>query len=131
MDQLSGLVKELSSLCVLGDQEFIFSFSSTIHEETDSLWSAAESHAKKMERRLESWKVFPVQDAKEVQEFLSAATDELQDENIFDDDCDSEKLEEMLQRLEVSIIFLHKCVTLFLPSYCSISVSHLKVKYHL
>ena len=105
MKELSSLVKELSNLCVLGDQEFISDFSNTIHEETDSLWNAADSHAKKMERRLESWRIFPVQEAKEVQEFLSVATNELQDENIIFDDCDSEKLEEMLQRLEVSIRF--------------------------
>lgn len=103
LDELGALVKQLHDLCVSSDQEYISQFSSTISGQTQSLFDAAEFHSIKLERRLESWSIFPVKEAKVVQEFISEATDELQDDIQFDK-CDTEELEDVLQRLEVMIV---------------------------
>ena len=98
---MNELVKELSDLCVAGDQDFISDHANTITAHVEILKDDTANRKDLLETRMESWKAFPVKEAVEVQEFLDAVGKEVEDD--FDmEGCTGDELLERLKRLEVS-----------------------------
>lgn len=100
---LNELMSELSGLCEEGDKDFIFDHTNSITEHANELKESTESRKDLLESRMESWKLFPVEAAVEVQEFIEAVSKEVDMEDDDFDESNAEELMMKLQRLEVSV----------------------------
>ena len=98
---MHDVMKALSSLCVADDQDFISDHTNTIAARVETLKETTESRKELLETRLESWKVFPVEEAIQVQQFLDNLALEVTEEED-EEECSGEELLEKLKRLEVS-----------------------------
>ena len=93
-------MKELSTLCEAGDQEFVVDHTSSLTAHTERLKEETGNRKDLLESRMESWRVFPVEAAAEVQDFLEKVSQEIEDEDDFDN-CSADELMKKLERLEV------------------------------
>ncbi len=98
---LNDLMKELSSLCVSGDQDFMADHTNAITDTVELLKENTINQKDLLESRMESWKVFPVEAAVEVQDFLDAVSKEVEEDEDFDE-CSADELLLKLERLEVN-----------------------------
>ena len=111
-------MKELSLLCVSGDQDFLTDQGNSITGNVEVLEENTENQKSLLESRMESWKVFPVEAAVDVQEFLEAVSKEVEEEDDFDE-CSGEELMLKLERLEVSSINSNDIQTCTCTSTCT------------
>lgn len=100
---LNELMSEISGLCEEGDKDFIFDHTNSITEHANELKETTESHKDLLESRMESWRLFPVEAAVEVQEFIEAVSKEVDLEDDDFDEGDAEELLLKLKRLEVCV----------------------------
>ena len=64
VDSFAELTKKLAVFCIPGDQEFVTECTTLISSHTETLAKETEEKREQLETRLESWKVFPVEEAK-------------------------------------------------------------------
>ena len=100
VQNLSGLVKKLAQLCLPDDNTFISEQTNQITNHVDTLSDSTEAHRELLDTRLQSWQVFPVEEAKDVKDFLdNVAMTIVEDEN--EEELSGEDLMEKLRQLEV------------------------------
>ena len=64
MNSFAELTEKLAVFCIPGDQEFVTESTTAISSHTETLAKETEAKREALETRLESWKVFPVKEAK-------------------------------------------------------------------
>ena len=64
VSSFAELTKKLTVFCNPGDQEFVTECTSSISSHTETLAKETEEKREQLETRLESWKVFPVEEAR-------------------------------------------------------------------
>lgn len=101
-------MRQLSQLCVTDDCTFISERTNQITVHVDTLSDSTEARRQMLDTRLQSWQVFPVEEAKNVQELLDAIAQEIEEEEEGENEEEEEELTgeqllEKLKRLEVSL----------------------------
>ncbi|XP_019856696.1 PREDICTED: dystonin-like [Amphimedon queenslandica] len=99
---LSDITRQLSELCVADDCSFITERTNQITVHVETLGDSTEARRQMLDTRLQSWQVFPVEEAKTVQEFLDVIAQEIDDEGEEEEEEEltGEELLEKLKRLE-------------------------------
>ena len=64
VSSFAELTKKLAMFCIPGDQEFVTESTNMISSHTEMLTRETEAKRDELQTRLESWKVFPVEEAK-------------------------------------------------------------------
>ena len=98
-------MKQLSELCVPDDCSFITERTNQITVHVETLSDSTEARRQMLDTRLQSWQVFPVEEAKSVQEFLDIIAVEIDNEGEEEEEEEltGEELMAKLRRLEVSV----------------------------
>ena len=105
MQLLSDITKQLAELCVADDCSFIAERTNQITVHVETLSDSTEARRQMLDTRLQSWQVFPVEEAKSVQQFLDVIALEIDNEGEEEEEEEltGEELLEKLKRLEVSV----------------------------
>lgn len=103
---LSNITRQLTELCVPDDCSFITERTNQITVHVETLSDSTEARREMLDTRLQSWQVFPVEEAKSVQEFLDTIAMEIEDEEgeEEEEELTGEELMEKLKRLEVRLV---------------------------
>ena len=119
VQNLSALMKKLAQLCLPDDNTFISEQTNQITAHVDTLSDSTEARRELLDTRLQSWQVFPVEEAKDVQDFLDdVAMAIVEDEN--EEELSAEDLMEKLRQLEVCIkyVYLLSLIHSLFGCYC-------------
>jgi hypothetical protein len=94
-------MKQLSQFCLPDDYAFISEQTNQVTAHIDTLGDSTESRMTLLGERLQSWQAFPNQEAKNVQDFLDAIANEINDDEEEEEGEDEELTgEELMKKLE-------------------------------